>query len=235
MATLKLITFDLDNTLWDATQVIARAEQAFQNWLTQQHPTVIQQLGQENISAIRLQVIRDNPDLLHNLSLLRQKSIGQIFLTAGYTHEQSQTLAQEGFEVFFEARNQVIYYRGALDCIQQLAQKYTLGALSNGNACIKKVGLNQWMNFHFNSENTGYAKPHPTMFEKALATTNCTAEQCLHIGDHPEQDIEAAANLGLKTLWINFNQQTWDKEILPDAELNHWHDAEQIIQSIENK
>ena len=38
MSTLKLITFDLDNTLWPVDEVIRKAEKACSDWIAERHP-----------------------------------------------------------------------------------------------------------------------------------------------------------------------------------------------------
>ena len=38
MAALKLITFDLDNTLWPVDEVIRRAERRCAEWIAEKHP-----------------------------------------------------------------------------------------------------------------------------------------------------------------------------------------------------
>ena len=32
---------------------------------------------------------------------------------------------------------------------------------------------------------------------------------CLHVGDDPIRDIEAAASFGMKTVWMNRTEQMW--------------------------
>jgi len=233
MPSFQLITFDLDNTLWDVTPTLIKAEQVLAQWIRSQHPDASTQYNLEAVQAIRDQLITSHPSLRHNLTELRKTTLKVFFQQTGSSETQATEHAKTSFEVFFEARNQVEYYPDALNCLTVLAKKYTLGALSNGNANIKKVGLNDVMSFHFNAESTGHAKPHRAMFDQALATQNYSPDQCLHIGDHPSEDILAAQQLGFHTLWINFDSKPWPLDQPPSAELTHWRDGETIIANLE--
>ena len=46
--------------------------------------------------------------------------------------------------------------------------------------------------------------------------------ECLHIGDHQQQDIAAAHRLGMKTIWVNLGDAPWTEESCrPDQEITH--------------
>jgi putative hydrolase of the HAD superfamily len=40
----------------------------------------------------------------------------------------------------------------------------------------------------------------------ALRKLELSPEQCIYIGDHPVNDIEGAAKIGMKTIWMKVNQ-----------------------------
>ncbi len=50
---VKMITFDLDNTLWDVQQVIVKAEAKMRGWLDVHVPEYTSSLDQESILEIR--------------------------------------------------------------------------------------------------------------------------------------------------------------------------------------
>jgi putative hydrolase of the HAD superfamily len=37
----------------------------------------------------------------------------------------------------------------------------------------------------------------------------------VHIGDDPVLDVEAAAKVGMKTVWVNYEQQPWPTTLPP--------------------
>lgn len=52
----------------------------------------------------------------------------------------------------------------------------------------------------FSAADVGYLKPHPTIFETALACLGTTAEETLFVGDNPVADIAGAQGSGLRAV-----------------------------------
>ena len=93
--------------------------------------------------------------------------------------------------------------------LKLLAQRYTLGALTNGNADIYKTDAAQYFDFAFSAEDMGASKPDPAMFQAALKNTGVIAENVIHVGDDPEHDIRGAKDIGMHTVWVNIQQKAW--------------------------
>ena len=55
------------------------------------------------------------------------------------------------------------------------------------------------------------SKPGAKMFEEALKIMQLQPEEVCHVGDHPENDVEAAMNLGMKAVWLNLLDAEWPK------------------------
>ena len=64
-----------------------------------------------------------------------------------------------------DGRHDIEYFEDALDTLAHLARHYTLGALSNGNASVARLGLDRYFDFHLSAEGVGRRKPEPEMFE----------------------------------------------------------------------
>lgn len=232
--TYKLITFDLDNTLWPVDDVIRAAEKVSFEWLQQAHPKLFEALSLDEIKQIRMQTYRDNQHLKHDLTALRTLSLKQLFLTIDYEEAHAQEQAEHGFKVFHNARNQIEFYPDAVAALTELGKSYALGVLTNGNACLEQIGVRDLFQFHLSSENVGHSKPHPAMFERALSLSNASAGEAIHVGDHPEQDIVAASDLGFTTIWVNHDKEEWPDELAkkPDLELNSLTELVDAIQRL---
>jgi 2-haloalkanoic acid dehalogenase type II len=204
---LRLLCFDLDDTLWPVRPVIIRAEHRLRNHLDAVAPEVHQRLGPEDFAAFREARLGADPTLRHRLSALRRLVLEDALRASGY--EEAETLAAEAFEVFFDARNDVAYFEGTLEALEALSRRYTLAALSNGNADIRRLGLERIFAFHFNAEGVGAPKPQPAMFEAALQRAGLGPEQAVHIGDHAVDDVQGAAAVGMKTVWVNESGAPW--------------------------
>lgn len=204
---LRLLCFDLDDTLWPVRPVIIRAEHRLRNHLDAVAPQVHQRLGPEDFTAFREARLAADPSLRHRLSALRRLVLEDALRTVGYADAEAR--AVEAFEVFFDARNDVAYFEGTLEALEALSRRYTLAALSNGNADIQRLGLDHLFAFHLNAEGVGAPKPQPAMFEAALQRAGLGPEQAVHIGDHAVDDVQGAAAVGMKTVWINESGAPW--------------------------
>lgn len=231
MTRLKLITFDLDNTLWPVDQVILRAEAACQHWLGQHHPEAAAQLQPAMMRDIRNEMLAANPQYLNNLTAMRTDLLATGFRRAGYSEDDARKFARQAFDVFHEARNQVDLFPGALELLESLGDRYALGALSNGNADLRKAGLSDLFHFHHSAESVGKRKPAPDMFHAALKSADTQAHESLHVGDHPIEDIGAALDVGFDAIWANLLGLEW-----PSHRPNHPHQVtslEELKQLIE--
>ncbi len=204
---LRLVTFDLDNTLWDVDTVIRRAEQTLRSWLRENVPEVVALYEGEGIAHIRRQVMAEHPELLHDLSRLRTEIIRRAIEATGRSGPESRALAHQAFDVFYEGRHQVHYFEHALEVLEELAGSYTLAALTNGNADFKRLGLDRFFSFGYCSADVGASKPAPDMFQAALKQAGVEPHLALHVGDHLHDDIHGAGSVGMHTVWVNLAEE----------------------------
>jgi putative hydrolase of the HAD superfamily len=53
------------------------------------------------------------------------------------------------------------------------------------------------------SDEVGWRKPRPVIFQRALAAMGLRPEECLFIGDRPEIDVAGAKAMGMGAAWLN--------------------------------
>lgn len=221
---IKCVTFDLDDTLWAVDPVIREANRTLWQWLDDNAPlfTAGHQLtDMAEGSALRRELLEEMPEIAHSVSLIRIKLLERGCLAAGYTATEAIILAERAFEVFMQARHQVELFEHAQAMLEQLRREgYIIGALSNGNADVGQTLLGNLFDFQYNAEHVGHAKPHPRLFEQALQYTGLRPEQVVHIGDHPLNDVRAARDAGLWTIWVNLPGQQWPQPARADARVS---------------
>ena len=200
---IRALTFDLDDTLWPVLPVIEHAEQTLQRWLAQHCPRVIERWDIEAIRSLRAQVAERRPDIAHDFSAQRVVTLRHVLSDCG----SSTRLVDRAFAVFFEARHQVDLYPDVHPTLNKLAERYPLAALTNGNANPHRIGLKM---FAFCLHARHYdPKPEATLFDAARDRLAVDAEQLVHVGDHPEQDVMAARSAGFQAIWVNRKGQSW--------------------------
>ena len=69
---VKCVTFDLDDTLWEIHPVIASAENQFYLWLQQNLPGVSDRFSADELTIDRHDYFNDHPGLHHDLGQLRK-------------------------------------------------------------------------------------------------------------------------------------------------------------------
>ena len=214
--TIELITFDLDDTLWDTAPVIVRAEAVLRDWLTTHAPKA-GALEVADFQALRLRVLTEQPELKHRISALRRRVLFHALQDTGYG--DAQRLADEAFEVFIEARHALEVFAQAEPTLAELARDYALGVVTNGNADVRRIGLGHHFKFVLCAEDIGIAKPDARLFHEALLRGAVTAGAAVHVGDHPGDDIAGAQQAGLRAVWFNPGGKHWDGDKAPDAEI----------------
>tara|TARA_B100001059_G_C17826467_1_gene581715 strand:- start:1900 stop:2595 length:696 start_codon:yes stop_codon:yes gene_type:complete len=205
---IKVITIDLDDTLWDIDPVIHEAEAKLWDWLSQNYPRITQIYNQQKILDLRLNVANKYPEKAFDYRFMRKLILREIFKRAGYLEEY----AEEAFKVFDIARNNVKLYDGAQETLELLGKHFKLIAITNGNADLNKIGLRHLFYDVVTAVDVGFAKPDKRIFQEAIKKSKVNTEEIIHVGDNPEADILGAANVGLGTVWMNSQQLEWPKK-----------------------
>ncbi len=225
---IQLITFDLDDTLWDTAPVIVSAEAVLREWLSEHAPN-LGAVPVEHLWAIRERVLANEPGLKHRISALRRRVLFHAMEAAGYAHGEASDLADKGFEVFLHARHQIEVFPEVEPVLEILANHYALGVVTNGNADVRRLGLADYFKFALCAEDIGIAKPDARLFHEALQRGGATAETAVHIGDHPGDDIAGAQQAGLRAIWFNPAGKVWEADRLPDAEIRSLTDLPALL------
>ena len=150
---IKAVSFDLDDTLWPLLPVILKAEKDTNEWLIDNYPGVEVLLKSKEVMKIRDDLISKKTDLVNQLSKLRELTLVELGIRSGYSREESQVMARESFKIFFSGRNDVTLYEGTEQTLKNLKEKYVLGVITNGNADLKKIGINHYFDFNISAEN----------------------------------------------------------------------------------
>lgn len=229
---VRVITFDLDNTLWDVEPALLRAEEAQQNWLRQYRPGAVEGMDHDTLFEFKKSVWRRHPELAHNVSRMRMQVLQELQIRAGYSESEATSGARHAFEIFLAERHKVELYEEALDVLQQLAADYTLGALTNGNADIYKTDAAEYFDFAFLAEHVGSAKPHRDMFQAAIDRAGVAAAHIAHVGDDPDHDVRGAREAGMRTVWMNPRGREWPGGHMADSEIATLRDLPAAIDNL---
>lgn len=123
--------------------------------------------------------------------------------------------AVDDFDTFFEELYSI--YRGAeawkpyreaasVLCLLK-SNRFKVGLISNFDSRIEEIlvalNLSIWFDSVVFSSRAGVAKPHPGIFQRALAELEVQPEQVLHVGDSVPKDYEGARRTGMQALLMD--------------------------------
>ena len=216
MHRIRAITLDLDDTLWEIGPVIRRAEEQLWGWLCENFPRIPQTYSPQDMLTLRQQMVDQHRQHAHDFRYLRKKVLEKVALESGY----SADLVDPAFAVFDAARNAVTFYPDVLPALEAIAERFTLIAVTNGNANLQSIGIRHLFADVVTAVDAGAPKPAPAIFCEAVKRAGVSPIEVLHVGDHPEIDIAGAQQAGLRTAWMNRNGYAWPQHLpAPDAEV----------------
>tara|TARA_B100001057_G_scaffold391655_1_gene399972 strand:- start:19137 stop:19838 length:702 start_codon:yes stop_codon:yes gene_type:complete len=226
---IKLITFDLDDTLWDNMPTITRAEIDTRKWI-EDRVGKIEWGSFEDFLHLREELILEDESIKWDISKLR-KEIFRRKINHVEPEKFKNDLVNNAFNIFIKKRHEVILFDGVETAIKELSKKYQLGILTNGNADIFKFDIGKYFNFSISCLEAKDSKPNRSHFDKAKEITKINFNEMLHIGDHQINDIFGAFNLGIETLWFNNNNEKWNQNFAKPLEFSDWNNLVPILRN----
>jgi 2-haloalkanoic acid dehalogenase type II len=192
---LKLVIFDLDNTLCDhRSSLLIRLDYAFR--------AVLPEADQRKKAVEESVRIADDgtahfPELLTGLGISGTSDID-------HTIQRYRSDRYRGLELFTDA----------ISGIELASEYFQIAMITNGPTDIQQpkidlLGIEDLFSFVLISESTGYWKPDPRIFELALERAGVSAHEAVYIGDSAEHDVAGAKAAGLRTVWMNRRGQEW--------------------------
>lgn len=133
-------------------------------------------------------------------------------------HDQqalSRKLGDAYVEKAPEKTNLMPHTREVLD---YLSEKYTLHIITNGFAEVqgrkmKGSGIDHYFDRLVISEEVGFKKPDPRIFEHAVQVAGALKQESIMIGDNLEVDVKGAKHFGMDQVWYNTKGEELTDEI----------------------
>lgn len=196
----KVISFDLDDTLYDNVPVMQTAEQSVQQYIVNQFPETAA-WDVRHWRQLRDKVSQSDPALASDMTELRistlQKGLEQFGVANAVAH------AHDIMAHFLRQRSNFKPPQDSIELLKQLSEQYELIALSNGNVDTKKIGISGYFSLIVQPGNGVRGKPLPDMFLKAQQSfPGIKPVEFLHVGDHPYSDVLGAQRHGWQSVWL---------------------------------
>ena len=161
MNDIRAITIDLDDTLWEIHPVIYRAERRLYAWLGKHYPRITEMFSAAAVLEMRGAIWKEFPELSHDYTFMRSTVLSRIGSAAGY----DDSLIDDALHVFNTARNDVELFPEVRPALESLRSNYVLIAVTNGNADLQQIGINDLFDDLVSARAVGAAKPARKIFE----------------------------------------------------------------------
>ncbi len=201
----RVLSLDLDDTLWPIAPVIEAAEAELHAWFEARLPVVAATWPPLAMRELRARIAQHCPEIAHDFSAQRRLSLSHALRSC----EEDEGHVDEAFDVFFRARNRVCCYEDVPEALVRLSAMFPLASLSNGNADLERTGLGPHFSIRVAAREAGALKPDPRIFALLCERAGCPPERILHAGDDPLLDVGGARDAGLRAAWINRERRPW--------------------------
>ena len=225
--TIKAMSFDLDDTLYDNGPNVRKAEAWLQQYLRETYPH-LPFFEALDWLKLRKTVLARQPQLGHDLSLLRIAVLTEFLQSystdIGVDTESAKALATDIFQQFLAVRSDFVVPEKSLQVLATLSEKMPVIAITNGNVDTDAIGLTPYFSQVIKSSVEHKMKPAADMFYLAARQLHVPKQHILHVGDHLISDVSGAVSNGLMAAWFNPQQKCLKQGTklthLPDIELS---------------
>lgn len=196
----QVISFDLDDTLYDNVPIMQRSEANVHKFLQQEFPAT-KAWKISDWQRLRQQIMRADASLASNMTLLRLATLEHGLKQ--FKVAEAKAGAKQAMDVFLSSRSELELSDEAHTLLKALSNKYQLIAISNGNIEVPKTPLAEYFVHVFQPTGQRRGKPHPDLFEAAMqAYPEVPPQDFLHVGDHPLSDVLGAHRVGWQSAWF---------------------------------
>lgn len=204
---IKLIVFDLDNTILDRDLSFKK----FAEWIYTTY--LIEDEHKE--------------DLIKGMIKVDDQGYGSKWKVWSYINQnanwKNELTAEEYHMVFLQHMASFsVAMDGTYYVLQQLLDDgYKLGMITNGKAIgqnkkIDALNLRKYFKHIIISEEVSIKKPDKEIFKMILDLFAVEAAESVYIGDSPKNDILGARGAGMHAIWMSYRKDNWDNQIKID-------------------
>ncbi len=222
---IKHVFFDLDHTLWDFE---TNSNQTFE-FIFEKNKIPI------NYSDFKAKY---RPINQKYWKLYREEKVSKEELRTGRLTETFQELKFEAtpdlisilsYEYIEHLASYNALFEGAIEVLEYLHPKYELHIITNGfeEVQFRKMEssfISKYFKHIITSERVGVKKPNPAIFNFAMELSGAKSNESIMIGDNFEADILGAKNVGMQTVFCDFNGEVATEKVITISKLRQLKD-----------
>jgi putative hydrolase of the HAD superfamily len=225
---IKLVIFDLDNTLTDFVRMKEVSIEA-----------AIQAMIDAGLLVPPDRIREEILKIYGNEGIEYQKVFNKLLVNL--IGEVDYKVLAAGIVGYRRAREAalVLYPHVKMTLIQLLSRGLKLAVISDAprqEAWLRLcyLQLHHMFDMVITYEDTGEYKPSPAPFRMVLEKMGIQAPEALMVGDWPERDIVGAAELGIRTVFARYGDTFGTKESGADYEIDDAYALIKIVEGLNN-
>lgn len=203
----QVISFDLDDTLYDNTQVILQTEARFLAFFRKE--SHLPHLDTLEWQRRKQQIEQQNPILCEDVTQWRIITMREILGEQGKSAVEIESIIARAMKVFMTWRHKIKVPHQSYRVLTNLKKQYKLVALTNGNVDPSRIGFDHF-DLVLRGGEQGRAKPHQELFHQAAAYFNVASQAILHVGDNLITDVQGSIQAGCQSAWINLSDKAFE-------------------------
>ncbi len=226
----KVISFDLDDTLYSNFPVMMATDAKMICYFAQLLPTRISaDYDYQFWFPFRKLAIQNNPHVKHDVGELRLQSYFLGIKSLGFSNQNARLMAEQALDYFVNERSDFTVPSPVHQLLAKLKRRWPLVAISNGNVDINKIGLSDYFEEILMAGNGLKQKPDIDMFSIASQKLSVPLEQFFHVGDCGQNDIYGALKAGCQTAWVSSYDVGKPITVLANIELSDVVELQRLL------
>lgn len=244
LTTIKAISFDLDDTLYNNRPVMQAIEKKMESYFTKKFSTLLPELkevfNRRFWAPYRQQAMSTRAELSHDVVRLRFETYRLGLLAFNVAAEEAELQAQAALDYFISLRSDFTVPKVSHELLASLSKQFPLVSISNGNVNTKALGIDHYFQHIYHagfqsddgsteSEHLLRQKPATDMFTLVCQQLDVLPEELLHVGDCGYADIHGALNAGCQTAWLPHYGVGKKLRQIPHLELSQVSELKQLL------
>jgi N-acylneuraminate-9-phosphatase len=237
---IKVISFDLDDTLCDTKLANLKGIEALENKINSLYLGLIdsKSFSYSYNEGIHRRFTSGEEAIFSPISCERNFRLSLIKyslqkLGVALPKEDDICSIQLAFD-----KNRIKYfdfYPNVKTLLVRLNKQYRIVVITNGPTFsqypkIDAVKLKRYAELIIIGGEEPYEKPHKSIFHKVLSLMDCIASEVIHVGDSYSCDIIGGHNAGVKTVWVTPSDN--EQHLVSDFTINSVLSLEHILSEL---
>ncbi len=154
--------------------------------------------------------------------------VAEALCNVGFKVTADDSHVKAALNVFFQDFINTLELReGAKKLLKQTKQQYKVGLISNFTYApviyksLRKLKISGYFDAVVVSQQNGWRKPSSKIFQDTLNRLQVSAEEAVFIGDSPSEDIKGAELMGMRTIFIMSQFNTFNELVESSHEPCH--------------